>query len=213
MDILANSPHDFSAFEWCLAPGMDIFNEPLPLGTREDLHKDCFTVFQLPNGHVPPSMTSRGLRITQPLLEYTANEAYMCLTLIDHEPQPLYLVCVPLLVHNKEEGRYIRKSSTRLALIPHSLHRKFRYTTMYVDQPPPADIRSSIIDSWDNKYAESILLVKIDPALVPDLAIVASPSFNLRSILQEKFGKDAYPDTSSFQIDTKNSYALSLHHG
>jgi hypothetical protein len=173
MGILANSPHDFSAFQLSWAAGLDISNEPLSPVTREDLHKDCFTLFQLPTGHVSPSLASRGLRIILPLLEDTPNEAYACLTLLGHDPQPLYLVCVPLRVLDVEAGMYIRNVSTPLTLLSPDSYRRFRYTTMYVNQPPPVNIRPSTINRFGNTDAEPILLVKIDPALVPHLAGVA----------------------------------------
>ena len=133
--LLASSPSDFviNGYQWALENLRASPKKDFGVYSFCDLTKDCSSLITPPKQHGPPTLTSRGIRISVPLRKGKNGEFYACLSVL----QKNLMVCVVLYCTNAKLNRYARRAGADLILLPIRLRKIFKYRSIYIIQPDP----------------------------------------------------------------------------
>ncbi|KAF1850392.1 HET-domain-containing protein [Cucurbitaria berberidis CBS 394.84] len=145
--------------------------------------------------HVPPHLTSRGLRITLPVMVIdSGRQIYACLTLLYPPGQnPIHMLCVKLYHSATDEERYIREAGAPLVVLPRTASTNFEYKSIYVKQPPflaGAPIWEPNID--DQSPALSLLLLKAQSNFSWPMMCNSRPFIDGDNIIQVRSGSQTF---------------------
>jgi hypothetical protein len=106
---------------------------------QSNLCNDPSTLFPKSSDHPPPYLTSRGLRISLPLMPtQESSEFWACLTLVssghmDHGASDMF--CIMLRLCKESKDSYTRPLSLHPQTLPASWSKNFRRELIYVVQP------------------------------------------------------------------------------
>jgi hypothetical protein len=158
--LLADSPSDFvDSVDRFTMRGLS--ESSSSTWSFRDLSRDCSSLLSPPGEHDPPFLTSRGLRISLPILERNSGEFYACLTLLHAYEAEEQMLCMILHRLSPKSERYIRRVGADLTLLPKSSRKGFKYKSIYVLQPYPVLDRSDLIkESPEPPSIPSLITVK-----------------------------------------------------
>jgi hypothetical protein len=125
--------------------------------TPRQLSKGSSSIFAEPENHLPPCLTSRGVRISLPLMHIGSGNPqkyWACMTLASWGSKDSYLLCMPVVLVKGTNDRYAKPRTFHAQLIPKSESHKFQRKMIYIDQPIPQNSISRFTSSdfmvrWD----------------------------------------------------------------
>jgi hypothetical protein len=136
-----------------------------------DLTRDCFTRFEPSDSHIPPHLTSQGLRISLPLGTSTFFGNMACITLVSLQQKDSHMLCVTLQRRKRMSSGYIRPIGGRLQLLPVSKHKEFKRGVIYVDQPisTPESLRAMHMRDYGSPslWMYKIIILKVHSDVSP----------------------------------------------
>jgi hypothetical protein len=132
--LLAGGTVDFTDF-WTTRKGLRFGVSP-DHWFPEKFARNPFTAFTESHDHFPPYLTSRGLRMSLPLLpdEQQHGHHWACITLVSKEHEGSHMLCVLLRRVEGATDRYIRPLGARLYVLPRT-GSNFERRSIYIDQP------------------------------------------------------------------------------
>ncbi|KAF2009503.1 HET-domain-containing protein [Aaosphaeria arxii CBS 175.79] len=183
--MLADSPSDFvdSRDHWT---NRSLSKSANSQWSFRDLSKNCSSLLTPSKDHEPPYLTSRGLRISLPVVERQNRQVNACITLLRPENHEKMMLCMTLHRLGPKSEQYIRRIGADLTLSPISSSGSFKYRSIYVIQPP---VRSDIPRPISSPSgAPSLLLVKMKVIPGDHLVCHWSSWINMESVLRARFG-------------------------
>ena len=156
-----------------------------------DLSIDSSSVFNPLREQEPPYLTSRGLRISLPIIERNSGEIYACITLVHTTGTEVAMLCVALHRLSPKFERYIRRAGTDLTLLPKASAKSFKYRPIYVLQPPPDSRQRNSLQRVmilnNTPTQPSLVLIHFDLGESPPLKCYLSSWISMDQVLQARF--------------------------
>jgi hypothetical protein len=193
--LLASSLRDFQTFTPQLDPACNDPADITQIDLREDLSKNCFSVYPPPSDRMPPQLTSRGLYLTLPLRNHEGGLWHALLSIMCFSRgDTCLLLCATLNHISDRPNKYVKESffSDALVFLPESMEDDFRYMSFYVDRPTHNGL--DLLNPKPEDLSPPTLELKLDPALIPELTCIASNMVHVRSFGQQYLG-DKFPFT------------------
>ena len=193
--LLASFPRDFSMFEPRLHESIAELVQTSGSDLRDSLSGTPFALFPPPDDHLPPHLTSRGLRVTLPLRHNSGHISSAILGLCHLPEGDTLLLCVHLYSSFPEGNHYQRLhgESGALGLLPASAAKEFQYTSINVARPSN-DVKA-FADSGVKELYPPIVLLLLDTEFVADITCIAANLINLRTVFERDSG--SHPPVSN----------------
>jgi hypothetical protein len=148
--LLAREPSDFNT----LGKDSQIPGVKFP----ERLYRNPFALFTESDSHLPPYLTSRGLRISLPLMPAKQiSRFWACLTLVSLDHEYSHMLCVPLHLIERGADIYERCLDTPPQALPRVLSGKFRRKLVYVTQPKDQAVVKRFVSDRQPKQSSGFL--------------------------------------------------------
>jgi hypothetical protein len=195
--LLADSPSDFvdprgvwTKHSWTKR---DLAKTSSSSWSFRDLSRDCSSLLSPPKIHDPPYLTSRGLRISLPLLERNnSGEFYACLTSLHAYESDELMLCMTLHRLSPKSERYIRRVGADLTLLPKASCTGFNYTSIYVLQPFAILDRNDLIKDYPGPASiPSLVIVKPNIAQELHLEYYLSSWISMDRVISARFPTDS----------------------
>jgi hypothetical protein len=215
--LLADSPSDFidsrdiwTRHKWTSG---DLAKPSSSSWSFRDLSRDCTSLLSPPKIHDPPYLTSRGLRISLPLLERNnSGEFYACLTLLHAYESDELMLCMTLHRLSPKSERYIRRVGADLALLPKASCKGFNYRSIYVLQPYAVLDRNDLIRDYPGPASmPSLVIVKPNIAQELHLEYYLSSWISMDSVISARFPTNS--STGSLSESTASIATTPSNHG
>jgi hypothetical protein len=206
--MLARRTSDFTEFQSSnnIAPRRDMNRWQSAGDFRPHcLSRDPFTIFRESSDHLPPYLTSRGLRISVPLTRSRKIGEYLaCVTLMTLSSKDSHMLCVLLRRIEGSEDRYIKPLGAR----PHLISRKFcdayQRESIYVEQPVIHTITQTVgtrfnpscslaKDNFIQRWTPDIVILKIASNKSNLLERCDIPLMNTQTLPGRPHGPKGYP--------------------
>lgn len=130
--MLARKPSDFGEFVAKTVLPSSWHDHWLP----DRLSVDPFAYLPESEDHLPPYLTSRGVRLSLPLTRGEKERDYWaCITMLSTQWNEWHMLCMPLQRVEGTDDRYARVLGIPPVLVPKTSIRNFQRQTIYVDQP------------------------------------------------------------------------------
>jgi hypothetical protein len=212
--LLADSPSDFvDSVDRFTMRGLSEYSSSS--WSFRDLSRDCSSLLSPPGEHDPPFLTSRGLRISLPMLERNSGEFYACLTLLHAYEAEEHMLCMVLHRLSPKSERYIRRVGADLTLLPKSSRKGFKYKSIYVLQPFPVLDRNDLIkDSPDPPSIPYLIIVKPNIPQELHLEYYCSSWISMDRVMSARFPTNLLSESvskSTVSIATKSSNSGNLY--
>jgi hypothetical protein len=213
--LLADSPSDFvDSVDRFTMRGLS--ESSSSTWSFRDLSRDCSSLLSPPGEHDPPFLTSRGLRISLPILERNSGEFYACLTLLHAYEAEEQMLCMILHRLSPKSERYIRRVGADLTLLPKSSRKGFKYKSIYVLQPYPVLDRNDLIkESPDPPSIPSLIIVKPNIPQELHLEYYCSSWISMDRVMSARFPTNLSSESiseSTVSIATRSSNGGNLYH-
>lgn len=148
---------------------------------REGSYTHCFRALEPPADHLPPYLTSRGMRISLPLFQLSKTSYLACLTMTRGGNEE-FLLCLELSKSLGNEEHFFRIAWSRLLVLSMQSRSAFKYHSIYVVQPPPNTIRRMLAFNVYERPT-SLLILRMDNDTAQNLKHIFSEMSNLQDIL------------------------------
>ena len=181
--LLASSPSEFETFTPVLDWVSGELSDEDRVFRRDHLLKTCFSVLPPPEDHSPPQLTSRGCRLSLPLLCYEKRSWYGCIARLERPETKTLLLCIMLRRVEGNENLFERDwdvlgERSTLVLVPMSASEDFTYASIYVTTSTEVDSRMPISRARDKDRL--MLRIAMDPELRSHISRVSSNTVNAR---------------------------------
>jgi hypothetical protein len=154
--LLAGKTSDFANFQTA-----EFQSESAAFYTSFQAHqlsRDPFSIFGNPEIHPPPEMTSRGVRISLPLM-HEHGRYWACITLVSLEHRNSHILCRSL--SSIGEDKYIELSGIPLRAIPTQDSKNFRRKLIYIKQFPMRTVTPRF-NSNSNHWVPYIVILQVE---------------------------------------------------
>jgi hypothetical protein len=156
----------------------------------ENLYRNPFALFTESDDHLPPYLTSRGLRISMPLMtDEQISRYWACVTMVPVDHEYSHMLCVPLHLIERGTDTYERCLDTPPQALPRSLSGKFTRKLIYVAQPKGQTVVKRFISDYLPKHPDrfpwtpQFLFIQAATNNDVELEFCSSPMLDLRELI------------------------------